>query len=143
MRAGAGLTHMTVLRIVLALLVGTGSAGADPATTRIPLGPSKTVEVEPWEPPARVTTMVPGMKGIPSAGVVIRTDPGGDARPWPHGMWIPTPDIGDRNVLELGTDGLPALESTALSARLSRGLDQGVSALFRYLMPPQKLLRKN
>ncbi|MBA3461785.1 MAG: hypothetical protein H0T46_17620 [Deltaproteobacteria bacterium] len=101
------------------------------------------MEVQPWEPPARATTKSPGMKGADASGIVI--DPGehADARRWPYGMWIPTPDVGDRNVLVPGTNGLSDGSSTALSSRLARGIDQGVGSFLQWLWPPPKLVRKN
>jgi hypothetical protein len=122
--------------VALVLVVGSGFASADEPK------PSRTVEVTPWEPPARPTTKVPGMNGVPAAGIVVPTDPGGDARPWPHGIWIPTPEVGDKNVLELGTDQLPGLPgSGGLAARLSRAFDHGVGRLLELVMPPPRLVR--
>lgn len=131
------------MRFVVLLMVLSGSSWAD-APDKEPKkpGPSRVVEVQPWEPPSRATTMVPGMKGVPSAGIVIETDPGGDARPWPYGSWIKTPDVGDHNVLELGTDQLPSLPGSAgLAARLSRGFDAGVGTFLDLVMPPAKIVR--
>lgn len=124
------------------LLSGSALADSPDDNAKKSVGPSRVVEVQPWEPPARVTTKVPGMKGVPSAGIVIETDPGGDARPWPYGAWIKTPDVGDRNVLELGTDQLPRLPgSDGIAARLSRAFDDGVGALLGLVLPPAKLVR--
>lgn len=101
------------------------------------------VEAPRWEPPARATTKVPGIGGKDAVGIVVPTDPGGDARPWPYGAWIKPPDIGDDMVLELGTDRLPGLpRSGGLAAQLSRGLEDGVGALLRLVMPPAKLVRR-
>ena len=130
------------MRVVPVVALISGFASADPAKVTTPTGPSKVVEVQPWEPPARATTKVPGVNGIPSAGIVIPTDPGGDARPYPYGAWIRTPDIGDRNVLELGTDSLPgSLRSEGLAARLSRGFDASVGKVLELVMPPAKLVK--
>ena len=140
-RLRSGLPDM---RLVALVMVTSMSSWADaPENLRAkPTGPSRVIEVQPWEPPARVTTKVPGIDGKDSAGIVIQTDPGGDARPWPYGAWIKTPDVGDRNVLELGSDRLPGLpKSQGLAARLSRGFDQGVDALLDLVMPPAKLVR--
>lgn len=128
------------MRLVALLLAWSVVSWADvPPSSR---GPSRVIEAQPWEPPARATAKVPGMSGVPAAGIVIETDPGGDARPWPHGSWIKTPDIGDANVLELGTDRLPGLpRSGGLAARLSRGLDAGVGTLLDLVLPPARLVR--
>jgi hypothetical protein len=128
---GSGCPDMTALRVLLAVVLGAGSAAAE------------TVEVEPWQPPPRATTKSPGIKGVDAAGIVI--DPGRhpDGQRWPYGMWIPTPDIGDDNVLVPGTNALSdGAVSSALSARISRGIDQGVEGLLKWLLPPPKLLRK-
>ena len=129
--------------VALAMLL-TGSAAAEPPDkpARKPAGPSRVVEAPAWEPPARPTTKVPGIGGKDAVGIVIPTDPGGDARPWPHGAWIKTPDIGDDNVLELGTDRLPGLpRSGGLAATLSRGFGDGIGRMLELVMPPPKLVR--
>lgn len=140
---GSGCSYMAALRLLLVMVLGTGSATADPPAKPNPFGPSKTIEVKPWEPPARPTTKTPGMNGNMASGIVIPTDPGGDAQRWPYGMWIPTPDVGDKNVLVPGTNGLSDGSSSALSARLSRGLDDGVGSFLQWLLPPPKLVRTN
>ena len=107
-RVRPGFPDMTVWLVAATLLVS-GSAFADEKPAAKKTGPSRVVEAPTWEPPARKTTKVPGIGGVDAAGIVIETDPGGDARPWPYGAWIKTPDTGDDNVLELGTDRLPGL----------------------------------
>src|SRR4051794_10399749 len=109
-------------RIAVLVLGLAGSAGADPKSAPAKRAPSPAVEVEPWVPPARATDKVPGMNGAMASGIVIAPEGGADARPWPYGIWIRTPDVGDRNVIVPGTNDLPDGESSALSARLSRGL---------------------
>jgi hypothetical protein len=136
---------MTALRLLLVMVLGAGSAAADPEAKpdAKPRGPSKTVEVKPWTPPARPTTKTPGMNGNMASGIVIPTDPGGDARRWPSGMWIPTPDVGDHNVLVPGTNGLSDGRPSTLSGRISRGLEAGVGSFLDLVLPPPKLVRKN
>ena len=129
---------------LLALLLVSGSAFADPPepVAKKPAGPSRVIEAPGWEPPARKTTKVPGIGGKDAAGIVIPTDPGGDARPWPYGAWIKTPDIGDDNVLELGTDRLPGLpRPLGLAATLSRGFEDGLARLLGLVLPPPRLVR--
>jgi hypothetical protein len=139
----SGNPDMAILRhLAIASLLASVPAFADePKPDAGPQKPARVIEVPPWEPPARATTKTPGIRGQDSSGIVI--DPGAhaDARPYPYGAWIKTPDIGDRNVLELGTNGLPDRPSSALSARLARGLDRGVEKLFELLLPPPKLVR--
>jgi hypothetical protein len=130
--------------LALATLLVSGPALADekPAA-KTATGPSRVVEAPAWEPPARPTTKVPGIGGKDAVGIVVPTDPGGDARPWPYGAWIKTPDIDRDMVLELGTNRLPGLpRSGGLAARLSRGFDDGVGKLLDLVMPPAKLVRR-
>ncbi len=128
---------MHAIGVVLLL---TGFAAADPATA-LPLkaGPSKVIEAPAWEPPARPTLQVPGMKGSDSAAIVIEPDAHGDARPWPYGMLIRPPDTGDHNALELGTSDLPA--SDKLSVTVVRTLDQGVGTFLEWLLTPRFVRR--
>jgi len=141
MRANDVLTIVVLSRSSAAWADAPKLSAPAQAKVTIPLGPSKVIEVEPWEPPARKTTKSPGIDGTDSSGIVIDPGPHADARPYPYGIWIRPPDIGDHNVLELGTDRLATGESSALSARLSRGLDQSVDKLFELILPPPKLLR--
>jgi hypothetical protein len=133
------------------LLLLTTAAAADPASgaatpdpqdrpnsrPAIRLGPSRVVEVEPWQPPARKTTQTPGVNGAMASGIVIDPGPHGDARPWPYGMLIHPPDTGDRNVLVLGSDDLPGPLPDTLSGRLTRKLDAGVGTMLELLMTPK------
>ena len=129
------------MRAIGVLVVLSGLAAADPADQpntaklRIPLGPSKVVEVEPWTPPAKVAQKYPGMTGASSNALVIDPGPNGDGMPWPYGIWIKPPVSLDTNVITLGTSDLP--DSATLSARLARGFDDSVGTVLELLMTPR------
>ncbi len=124
------------MRAISILVVLANLAAADSAPTlRIPLGPSKVVEVEPWTPPARTAQRYPGVTGTNAAGVVIDPGHAGDGQPWPYGIWIKPPASTDNNVITMGTRDLP--DSAALSARLARRFDDSVGAVLELLMTPR------
>ncbi|MBL0213033.1 MAG: hypothetical protein IPQ07_04055 [Myxococcales bacterium] len=132
------------MRLFGVLMLMSGLAMANPAPApgakvRIPLGPSKTIEVEPWTPPARAAQTYRGVTGQPSAAVVIDPGPHGDAQPWPYGIWIRPPGSSDANVIDTGTNHLPGSEH--VSARLSRALDLGVGQFLEWLMTPRFVRR--
>ena len=128
------------MRPIGVLMLLTGLAAADPAARiRIPLGPSKVVEVEPWQPPARPTGKYPGITGQDSAAVVLAPGPHGDGRPWPYGILIAPPRTGDDNQIVSGSNGLPG--SDLLSAQLARRFDLGVGQVLEWLLTPRFVRR--
>ena len=65
--------------------------------------------------------------------MVIEPKPGPDAKPYPRGMVIEPPDVGDSMGIPAGGLGLPGPRS--LAARLVRGLDRGVGSVLDLVMP--------
>ncbi len=138
------------MRLLGVLMLMSGLAAADPAPNpaagakiRIPFGPSKTIEVEPWTPPARTAQAYRGVTGQPSAAVVLDPGPHGDAQPWPYGIWIRPPGSSDPNVIESGTNRLPGSSprSSHVSTRLSQAFDLGVGQFLEWLMTPRFVRR--
>jgi hypothetical protein len=77
-----------------------------------------------------------------SLGTVIVPAPHPDDQPWPRGMVITPPDVGDPMAIVPGGDGLPPGERRApptWGKRLADAVHGGIGTLIELMMLPQSL----
>ena len=117
---------------MLGLLVA-GSAIADPRTIDVPATDHEAATQPLGRRPQTPATGAKAFGGGWAAGMVIEPKHERDAEPYPRGMVIEPPDVGDSIGIPPGGLGLPGPRTWA--ARLVRGLDRGVGSVLDVIIP--------